>query len=536
VPRVTEYAKTLPHVVYAGENIYTCSTDTQDKMIDIIKEYNINRVVVASCSPRTHEPLFQDTIREAGLNKYLFEMANIRDQCSWVHASFMPEASDKAEDLVRMAVARAVTLQPLHESQADVTQKGLVIGGGLSGMTAALGLASQGFETLLIEKDKVLGGNLHHLHYTLDGEDPQKLLASLVEQVEAEPKIKVYKGAKVKNVSGYIGNYKTVIETDQGDSEEAEHGVVILATGATEYKPTEYLYGESDKVVTQSELEDSLAEGGQDIKKLNSVAMIQCVGSREEDHMYCSRICCGQAIKNAIKLKDVNPDTEVYILYRDIRTYGLSELKYKEARDKGINFIRFDVERKPEVNENNGRLEIKVFDSVLGTDIMLQPDLLALSAAIRPQADVEEFASKLKLPLTQDRFYMEAHLKLRPLDFVNEGMYLCGLAHSPKTISESITQANGAVSRALTVLSKPHLMISGVVSVVDPDKCAACLTCVRACPFNVPKITEDKVAYIEGAACQGCGICASACPRKAIDLKHYTDEQVLAKMAVLCNT
>jgi len=235
-------------------------------------------------------------------------------------------------------------------------------------------------------------------------------------------------------------------------------------------------------------------------------------------------------------LKDVNPDTEVYILYRDIRTYGLSELKYKEARDKGINFIRFDVERKPEVNENNGRLEIKVFDSVLGTDIMLQPDLLALSAAIRPQADVEEFASKLKLPLTQDRFYMEAHLKLRPLDFVNEGMYLCGLAHSPKTISESITQANGAVSRALTVLSKPHLMISGVVSVVDPDKCAACLTCVRACPFNVPKITEDKVAYIEGAACQGCGICASACPRKAIDLKHYTDEQVLAKMAVLCNT
>ncbi|MBU2608351.1 MAG: FAD-dependent oxidoreductase [Chloroflexi bacterium] len=536
VPRVTEYAKTLPHVVYAGENIYTCSTDTQDKMMDIIKEYNLNRVVVASCSPRTHEPLFQDTIREAGLNKYLFEMANIRDQCSWVHATHMPEASDKAEDLVRMAVARAVTLQPLHESEAAVTQKGLVIGGGLSGMTAALGLASQGFETVLVEKDKVLGGNLHHIHYTLDGNDPQELLTSLIEQVESEPKITVYKGAEVKNTSGFIGNYKTVIEMEQGDTEEVEHGTVIVATGGTEYKPTEYLYGESDKVITQTELEGRLADGGEDIKKLNSVAMIQCVGSREEDHMYCSRVCCGQAIKNAIELKDANPDTEVYILYRDIRTYGMSELKYREARDKGINFIRFDVERKPEVSETNGRLEIKVFDSVLGTDIMLQPEILVLSSAIRPQADAAEFASKLKLPLTQDKFFMEAHLKLRPLDFVNEGMYLCGLAHSPKTISESITQAKGAVSRALTVLSKPQLMISGVVSVVDPSQCAACLTCVRACPFNVPRITEDKVAYIEGAACQGCGICASACPRKAIKLQHYTDEQVIAKTAVLCNT
>jgi len=533
VPGVAEYAKTLPHVVHVEENLYTCSTDTQNKIIDVINEKKINRVVVASCSPRTHEPLFQDTIREAGLNKFLFEMANIRDQCSWVHATHLPEATDKAEDLVRMAVARAVTLEPLHESTADIKRKGLVIGGGLSGMTAALGLASQGFEAVLVEKEEELGGSLRHIHYTLDGSDPQELLSSLVKQVESEPMITVYKGAGIRDFSGYIGNYRTVVAIGEEQTEEIEHGVVLLATGAIEYKPDEYLYEQSDKVLTQLELEEKIAGGSPDTKGLNSVVMIQCVGSREEEHMYCSRICCSQAIKNAIKLKDENPDTEVYVLYRDIRAYGMNELKYREAREKGVTFIRYDVERKPDVSDEAGRLKVKVFDSTLGTDIMLQPDLLVLSAAIRPQPDAEEFASKLKLPLTQDKFYMEAHMKLRPLDFVNEGMYLCGMAHSPKSISESIVQARGAVSRALTVLSQPYLMVGGVVSVVDPERCVACLTCVRSCPFNVPKINEEGVAFIEGAACQGCGICASACPRKAIKLQHYTDEQVITKTAVL---
>jgi len=312
--------------------------------------------------------------------------------------------------------------------------------------------------------------------------------------------------------------------------------VVILATGATEYEPTEYLYGQSDKVLTQRELEEKIAGGSQDTRAMNSVVMIQCVGSREEEHMYCSRICCSQAIKNAIKLKEENPNTEVYVLYRDIRTYGMYELKYKEARQKGVVFIRYDVARKPEVDEEDARLKVKVFDTSLGADISLQPDLLVLSSAIRPQPDSEQFASKLKLPLTQDRFYMEAHMKLRPLDFINEGMYLCGLAHSPKSISESIMQARGAVSRALTVLSQPYLMVGGIVSTVDPTQCVACLTCVRSCPFNVPQIDEDGVACIEAAACQGCGICASSCPRKAIRLQHYTDEQVMSKTAVLCAT
>ncbi len=533
VPSVAEYAAKLPYVVHAEENLYTCSTDTQTKIVQTIKEKKINRVVVASCSPRTHEPLFQDTIREAGLNRYLFEMANIRDQCSWVHATHPHEATVKAEDLVRMAVARAAKLEPLHESPAPIKRSALVVGGGLSGMTAALGIASQGYEAVLVERDKELGGNLKKIFYTIDGSDPQKLLASLVEQIKKEPKIRVYTGANVKAISGYVGNYSTEIVKANGAIEEYEHGVVILATGGVEYKPAEYMYGKSDKVLTQLDLEKKIAGGDASVKELKSVVMLQCVGSREEKNMYCSRICCNQAVMNAIKLKEVNPDIEVYILYRDIRTFGMNELKYREARDKGVTFIRFDIEKKPEIVFEDGNLNVKVFDNVLGTNILIKPELLILSAAVRPQPDAHEFASKLKLPLTQDGFYMEAHMKLRPLDFVNEGMYLCGLAHGPKSIPESISQARGAVSRAMTILSKTHLMVGGVISVVDEERCVACLTCVRSCPYGVPKITDKQVAFIEPAACQGCGICASACPRKAIRLRHYSDEQVIAKTAVL---
>ncbi|MFC2004801.1 FAD-dependent oxidoreductase [Chloroflexota bacterium] len=533
VPGVAEYAGTLPHVVHAEENLYTCSTDTQNKIIEAIKEKGLNRVVVASCSPRTHEPLFQDTIREASLNKFLFEMANIRDQCSWVHATSMPEATDKAKDLVRMAVARAATLQTLHQSPAEIIHKALVIGGGLSGMTAALSLAEQGFESVIVEKDEDLGGNLRHIYYAEDGSDPQKLLSETVQKLKAEPKVKVYKGAEIKDFSGFLGNYKAEIATADGKTEEYEHGVVIVATGGTEYKPEEYLYGQSDRVITQSELEEKIARDADDIKDLKSIVMIQCVGSREEGHMYCSRVCCSQAIKNARKLKERNPDTEVYVLYRDVRTYGMHEIDYKEARNNGVIFAHYDMCQKPEVFEEDGKLKVKVFDMSLGMDVMLEPDMVALSAAIRPQPDAEELASKLKLPLTEDKFFMEAHMKLRPLDFVNEGMYLCGLAHSPKCFSESITQARGAVSRATTVLSQPYLMVGGVVSVVNPEKCVACLTCVRSCPFNVPKINSDGVAEIEAAACQGCGICTGACPRKAITLQNYADNQVMAKIAAL---
>ncbi|MDO9065534.1 MAG: FAD-dependent oxidoreductase, partial [Chloroflexota bacterium] len=351
-----------------------------------------------------------------------------------------------------MAVARSVTLKPLQQSPIALNRKALVIGGGLAGITAALSLAANGFESILVEREKELGGNLRHIYNTVSGSDPQALLSSLVRQVESEPKITLYKGAEVKNVSGFLGNFKAEI-TASGKNIEVEHGVIIVATGGTEYQPVEYLNGKSDRVLTQRGLEEKIAKDKNYAGNLKSVAMIQCVGSREEEHMYCSRVCCTEAIKNAIQLKKDNPDTEVYILYRDIRTYGKRELLYREARERGVTFIRFNDERKPEVSEAEGKLKVKVFDSVLGADILLEPDLLVLSAAIRPQPDAQEFASRLKLPLTQDKFYMEAHMKLRPLEFVNEGMFLCGLAHSPKSISESIVQAKGAVSRALTILS-----------------------------------------------------------------------------------
>lgn len=536
VPAVAEYAAALPDVAHAEENLYTCSTDTQNKIIDAIKEHGLNRVVVASCSPRTHEPLFQDTIREGCLNKYLFEMANIRDQCSWVHALHMPEATDKAKDLVRMAVARAATLEPLYESQSSIIRHGLVIGGGLAGMTAALALAKQGYESAIVEREPELGGNLKRIFFSEEGEDPQALLAARLQAVADEPKITVYTGATVKDFSGYVGNYRTDIVTAKGETVSIEHGIVIVATGAVEHRPEEYLYGETERALTQLELEAKLKENAPAVTGLKSVVMIQCVGSREPEHNYCSRICCTQAVNNAIKLKERDPDTEIYILYRDIRTYGMKELLYRRARDMGVTFIRFDEDKKPEVTQEEGSLRVKVFDSVMGADIQLEPGLLVLSSAVRPQADAEELASALKLPLTQDKFFMEAHMKLRPLDFVNEGMYLCGLAHSPKFISETIVQAQGAVSRAMTVLSRPYLMASGIISVVSPDECVACLTCVRSCPFGVPKINDEGVAYIEAAACQGCGICAGACPRKAIKVCHYTDAQVMAKTAAVCST
>ncbi len=532
VPSVVEFAGTLPNVAYAGEFLYTCSTDSTSSIMDMIKDHELNRVVVASCSPRTHEPLFQDTCREAGLNPFLFEMANIRDQCSWVHSSDPIAATEKAKDLVNMAVARAVTLEPLHQSPSPIIRTGLVIGGGIAGMTAALGLSEQGFDCVLVERENELGGNARHIHYTLEGSNPQPYLASLRDRLEAQSLVTVYTGAMIKSSSGYVGNYHSTIVNSEGQEVQVDHGIVILATGATEYQPTEYLYEQSARVITQREFEERITFDKEEIQKLKSVVMIQCVGSREEPHMYCSRVCCSQAIRNAIKMKTLNPDAEVYILYRDIRTYGMKELWYREARNQGVVFIRYDVDAKPEVTETDGQIEVKVFDSVLEANISIPADQLVLSVGIRPNADAGEIASMLKLPLTQDRFFMEAHMKLRPLDFVNEGMFLCGLAHAPKFISESIAQANGAVSRAASILSQPHLMTGGVIAVVDPDRCVGCLTCVRACPFGVPKI-DMRMAVIEAVACQGCGICASVCPRKAISLQNYRDEQVMAKSAVL---
>jgi len=532
VPSVADYAKTLPCVVHAEENLYTCSTDTQRKIVSAIEEHGINRVVVVSCSPRTHEPLFQDTIREAGLNKYLFEMANIRDQCSWVHATHPEKATEKAKDLVRMAVARAVTLEPLKELSFEVKQQALVIGGGLSGIVASLSLSQQGFTVHLIEKTDKLGGNLRNIYYTLEGVTPSEYLNSLIKELEASDTITLYKNAELIDYSGHVGNFKSKINYE-GKEFELEHGIVIIATGGVEYKPEEYHYGKSDMIITQRELEEKIVSDSNGFRDIEEVVMIQCVGSREQPNQYCSRVCCSQAVKNAIRLKEMNPGIKISILYRDIRTYSFKELYYRKAREMGVNFIRYEVENKPEVVVDNGKVKVVVKDDLLGSSIQLAPDYLVLSAAIRPHPENEKLATTFKLPLTADGFFLEAHMKLRPLDFASAGMFLCGLAHSPKFIDESIAQARGAASRAATILSQKQMWVGGAISVVDGERCAACLTCVRICPYNVPVINAEGVAEIEGASCHGCGICASACPRRAINVHHYKDEQILSKCVAL---
>jgi heterodisulfide reductase subunit A len=532
VPSVVEYARTLPFVVHAEENLYSCSSDATRHIAEVVKEKGLNRMVVASCSPRTHEPLFQDTLREAGVNPYLFEMANIRDQCSWVHSNEPEKATEKAKDLVRMSVARAARLEPIQKIPFPVVQKVLVVGGGIAGITAALELEEQGYETYLVEKELELGGNARRIHYTLNGGSPAKLVEDLIERVERGKFIHVLKGAEILEITGHVGHFRTKVKID-GKTEEIEHGVVIVATGAEEYRPVEYLYGEDERVLTQLELEERISKGGDGIEKATRIVMIQCVGSRDEDHPFCSRVCCSEAVKNALKLKEINPEMDIYVLYRDIRTYSFNELYYKEARKKGVIFIRYEKDKKPEVSVEGGKIKVSVVDQGIGIPLEIYPDYLILSAGIHPRGDAEKLSAIMKLPLNVDGFFLEAHMKLRPLDFASEGFYLCGLAHAPKFINETIAQARGAVARASKIISKKELFVGGIVSVVDPDRCAACLTCVRACPFKVPVIGKDKVAEIDPASCQGCGICASVCPRKAISLCHYKDEQVVPKVMAL---
>jgi len=527
---VVEYAKTLPGVAYAGENLYTCSTDTQQKMTDVIRDERLNRVVVASCTPRTHEPLFQETLREAGLNGNLFEMANIRDQCSWVHFGEPEEATFKAKDLVRMAVARAATLRRFEDMRLEVDQRAIVVGAGLAGMTAAVSLAQQGFEVALVERDAEPGGLARKIRKTLHDPELKARLAGLIEQVKDSPLIRLYTSSTISDFSGHVGKFKATLGLN-GRTVEIGGGAVIVATGGEPYEPEEYNYAQSDAIITQLELETKLDEAGF-AEGLEEVVMIQCVGSREEEFPYCSRVCCQEAVKNALAIKEANPKARVYVLNRDIRTYGFDEIHYERAREAGVVFIRFSVDDKPEVTVDGG-LRVRVTDGVLRRPVELKPDVVVLSAAIRPHPTVGEISQALKVPLNADGFFLEAHMKLRPLDFPSDGIFLAGVAHAPKSMAESISQAMGAAARAATVISKPYLDRSGVVSEVDESACAGCLTCVRTCPYDVPQIGEDGVAHIEPASCQGCGVCASVCPRKAITTRHYGDEQIISKVDVL---
>ncbi|MBA2882849.1 heterodisulfide reductase subunit A-like polyferredoxin [Desulfosalsimonas propionicica] len=532
VPHVREYAEKLPYVVYSGENLFTCSQDAQDQMKETIKEHNINRVVVSSCTPKTHEPIFMDTLESVGLNKYLFEMANIRNQDSWVHGDNPEMATEKAKELVRMAVGRAASLQPLHERQIPVTKRALVVGGGVAGMNAALGIADQGFEVVLVEKEAELGGLANRLTKTIEGMDVGDYLTGLVDQVSAHSRIEVMTSSVIVDFSGFKGNFTTeLLVGEDMVSRKIEHGVTIMATGATEYQPSEYLYGENPRVVTQLELGSRLEEKGA-ADNLNTVVMIQCIGSRNEENPNCSRICCQSAIKNAIHIKKLNPETQVYILYRDIRTYGLLEDYYTEARRLGVKFFRFDPENPPEVSVSGELVNVVFNDHILNRKVSADADLLVLSAGMEA-ADTDELANIMKLNRTPEHFFTEAHVKLRPVEMDKAGVFLCGTAHSPQLLSESIAQAMAAASRATTMLTQPYLTLSAVTAQVDPEKCASCLICVRTCPYGVPHINEEGVSEIDDATCQGCGACAAECPAKAIELRWYEDDLIISKVDAL---
>lgn len=530
VPAVRDYAATLDNVVFCDRNPYSCSQDTQVTMTEKIKEHGLNRIVVAACTPRTHEPLFQETLKDACINRSLFEMVNIRDQCSWVHMHEPEEATIKAKELVRMAVAKARLLHPLPEQTVPVIAKAMVIGGGIAGMTAALNIAEQGFDVFLVEKTKELGGNLRHLKTTLTGDDPAQLLSDIEEKIRNHSRIKVHTNTNIADIEGYIGNFQTNLDAETGN-EIIKHGVVVVATGGHEHRIDKYCYGKSKNIVTQLELENMLSES-EKVSKINNIIMIQCAGSRGDDLNYCSKICCGHAVKNALKLKELNPKANIYVLYRDIRTYGFMEDYYKEAREKGVIFITYEQEFPPIVELNGDKITVEFNDDLLGEKVKLESDILALSVGIVPN-DVGNLAKMLKVPLTQDKFFLEAHAKLRPVEMAVSGIYLCGLAHAPKTIEESISQANAAAGKACMPLAKGFVAVEPIVSNIDKENCIGCGICESLCPYKAirfVKVGKKKKAETITASCKGCGICASHCPTMAISMGGFTNEEIMAQI------
>ncbi len=536
VPSAVEYAKTLPNVVYAEEQLFSCATNSAQAITDTIKEKNLNRVVLAACSPRTLDDLFRDTVREGGLNQYYFEFANIREHCSWVHSKEKEAATEKSLDLIRMSVARAALLEPLQEFDLPVTKAALVLGGGIAGMTSALSIAQQGHEVHLVEKDKELGGMAKQIHSTLDKMDVQAYLGDIISKIYKHPLVRVYTDATITNAAGYVGNFITSVNSERGIS-EIKHGVTVVATGVDVYEPTEYLYGQNDKVMTHLELEQKMVASDKKVTDVNRLVMIQCVGCRNEDRNYCSRICCQESVKNAIALKEINPEMDIFILYRDMRTYGFAEDYYRQARNKKVRFIRYDKDDKPvvEATQNGGKsvLRITVTDQTLNQQIAIDADVLALAAAVVPSVDSKEISQSFGITLGPDGFFKEAHVKLKPVEFAADGVYLCGTAHYPKLISEAISQAYGAAGRALTLLSHDTVVASGSVCEVDEKKCIGCGACVTACTYAAIELKESKQgskAVVNAVLCKGCGLCNAKCPSAAIQLKHFTDDEIFSQI------
>mgnify|MGYP005839446051 FL=1 len=545
VPAVVERARTLPDVVIAERVQYACLQEGMDQIRESLRKSGANRVVVAACTPRTHEALFQQILREVGLNPYLLEFVSIRDHCAWVHRDDPAGATRKAHELVRVGVARARTLEPIHKVRGDFRRSAVVLGGGLSGMTAALAIADGGYDVYLVEKGEQLGGNLRNLYFTAEGPDPQRLLRQLVKDVECNPHIAVLYSSELVGFGGHVGDFRSVIATrhnGQTTTQTISHGVLIVATGAKEYRGQQYLFGQDPRVITQLDLEKQIATSPDIAHSLNTLVMIQCVRGPGPESDYCSRTCCTNTLKNAIRIKQINPDCQIYVLYKDLITYGHREEFYTEARRRGVVFMRYDEDKRPSVRVVNEELQVVVTEPILGEQIIIKPDLVALSMATVPADSNPQLARLLGVPLSREGFFMEAHLKLRPMDFMDEGIFLCGLAHYPKFIEESVSHALATAGRALSLLAKPALEVGGVVASVDESKCVACLTCVRTCPFDVPVVDPERVgnggikgaAYIDPALCQGCGTCTAECPANAIQLSHYRDDQlVLCDMDIL---
>jgi heterodisulfide reductase subunit A len=532
VPSVAEYAKSLPYVEFATDNLYSCSQDTQETISQIVKQKNLNRVVVAACTPKTHEPLFQETLINAGLNKYLFEMANIRNHDSWVHRNNPELATQKAKDLVRMAVSKAALIQPLKEAELDINPAALVIGGGLSGLAAARSLARQGYETHIVERGERLGGQALNLFRTAKGEDVQQKLGQMIAEIETDPKIRVHLNTRLSKVDGFVGSFKSTLTTDGAD-QVLEHGIAVLATGGSPYTPQEYGYGTDPRIVTGLELDRRMLAGDAALKNLSSAVFIQCVGSREPERPYCSRVCCTHSVDNAIHLKEMNPEMNVFVLYRDLRTYGEREALYKKARGMGVIFIRFELDGKPQVRVEGGRLVVSVVDHILGRPLELETDLLSLATAVIPNRD-EKLANFFKVPLNADGFFVERHAKLGPSEFATDGVFLCGLAHYPKPIDEAIAQGQAAASRAVTLLARKKIYTSGTVAEVDPRMCSQCGVCVSICPYSAPSWVEKGMfagkAQVNPVLCKGCGLCVASCRSGALHLKGFDNDQIFAQI------
>ena len=530
VPQLVAYAKAIPGVAHAAEETFACSVDSVGHMAETIREKGLNRVIVAACTPRTHEPVFQNVLREAGLNPYLFEFANIREHCSLVHMTDKRRATEKAKDLVRMAASRARFLEPLYQVSYEINRSALVIGGGVSGMVAALSLANQGIKVHLIEKTDALGGLSMKIPETLEGGDVRGLIGDLIRRVRDNELIDVSTGAELAEYSGYVGRFSSGVRVGPaGAIKEIEHGATIVAVGAEESTPREYLYGEDNRVVTLLDLDEVIEKGGDRLKDCNAVVFIQCVGSRNEERPYCSRVCCSHSVKNALKLKELKPEMDVYVLYRDMRTYGFREDYYKKASDQGVVFIRYDVDDPPDIEavEEDGRslLRLTATEPMLGQRIEIDADMVCLAAATVPRADNRPLSRLLKVPLNEDGFFMEAHMKLRPVDFATEGIFMCGTAHNPKFIDESISQAQAAASRAMTILAREQLRAGGPVSRVMAAKCSGCGLCEHVCPYQAISRGVDGVALVNEALCKGCGVCVSSCRSGALDLGGVSDQQ-----------